>query len=201
MVNAVKTFQKKTDNVADGVVGKSTLESLKTYANCISTKYNLGERNLQKGMFGNDITQLKNILIDNGLLQGKHFTEIEFFDEITREAVIKFQKATNLSASGIVDKPTINNLKIYTQDINDQTVINNKEFNLGDRVLKEGMSGKDVTQLKNILIDKKFLSGPFAKGETKFDNNIKNAVIRFQKSIGIDEDGTVDFQTVYFLKK
>lgn len=63
------------------------------------------------------------------------------------------------------------------------------------------MTGTDVTQLKNILIDKKYLSGSFAKGTILFDNEIEKAVISFQNKIGIDADGIVDTQTVYFLKK
>ena len=40
-----------------------------------------------------------------------------------------------------------------------------------------------------------------AKGTTLFDNEIEKAVIAFQNNIGIDADGIVDTQTVYFLKK
>lgn len=76
-----------------------------------------------------------------------------------------------------------------------------KVYNLGDRVLKKEMRGADVTQLKNILIDKGFLEKPFVKGETLFDTAIETALKRFQDSIGIDTTGKVDAQTFYFLKK
>ena len=76
-----------------------------------------------------------------------------------------------------------------------------KVYNLGDRVLKKEMRGADVTQLKNILIDKGFLEKPFVKGETLFDAAIETALKRFQDSIGIDTTGKVDAQTFYFLKK
>lgn len=75
------------------------------------------------------------------------------------------------------------------------------KYNLGDRVLRRGMSGTDVTHLKNILIDKKHLSGALVKGITLFDEEIEKAVKVFQNKLGIDVDGVVDAQTAYFLKK
>lgn len=63
------------------------------------------------------------------------------------------------------------------------------------------MKGTDVSQLKNILIDKGFLTGRMVKGVSEFDEALKEAVIKFQNSINIDADGIVETQTVYFLKK
>lgn len=50
------------------------------------------------------------------------------------------------------------------------------------------MQGHDVTQLKNILIDKGNLSGDLIKGDSIFDEEVEKAVINFQKAIGIDAD-------------
>ncbi|MDE5963363.1 MAG: peptidoglycan-binding protein, partial [Alistipes sp.] len=74
-------------------------------------------------------------------------------------------------------------------------------YSLGDRILKKGKHGADVTQLKNILIDKEFLEKPFVKGDVSFDVEIERALKRFQDSIGIEATGEVDTQTLYFLKK
>lgn len=63
------------------------------------------------------------------------------------------------------------------------------------------MQGTDVTQLKNLLIDKGYLSGSLVKGTTLFDMEIERAVIKFQQKTGIDEDGIVEIQTIYFLNK
>lgn len=63
------------------------------------------------------------------------------------------------------------------------------------------MYGSDVTQLKNILIDKAFLEEPFCKGKTDFDVEIERALKKFQDSIGIEATRAVDTQTLYFLKK
>ena len=77
---------------------------------------------------------------------------------------------------------------MYTESLKPAEV----NMNLGDRVLKKGTRGRDVTRLKNILIDKGFLTGPFVKGETLFDDATEKAVIKFQESIGIDADGIVE---------
>lgn len=63
------------------------------------------------------------------------------------------------------------------------------------------MQGTDVTQLKNMLIDKGFIGKPFVKGKTVFDDTIERAVKQFQNKIGIDATGEVDTQTLYFLRK
>ncbi|MCD8080924.1 MAG: peptidoglycan-binding protein, partial [Bacteroides sp.] len=81
------------------------------------------------------------------------------------------------------------------------TDTNASEINLGDRILKKGMQGSDVTQLKNILIDKKYYTGTIGTGNTYFDEAIEKAVINFQKDAGVDADGIVGKQTADLLKK
>ena len=115
-------------------------------------------------------------------------------------AIIKFQNDHNQVVDGIVGKKTIETINKRIEQINDETV-NSHKYNLGDRVLKKQMQGYDVTQLKNILIDKGYLSGNLIKGNSIFDEETEKAVINFQKAIGIDADGIVETQTVYFLKK
>ncbi len=117
-------------------------------------------------------------------------------------AIKKFQNDHNQVVDGIVGKKTIETINKRIEQINDETVnVNSRKYNLGDRVLKKQMQGYDVTQLKNILIDKGYLSGNLIKGNSIFDEETEKAVINFQKAIGIDADGIVETQTVYFLKK
>lgn len=119
------------------------------------------------------------------------------------DAIKKFQRTNNLTVDGMAGKTTINTLKTYAANYSKPVTSpgTNQKINLGDRILKKGMQGTDVTQLKNILIDKGYLSGPLAKGPTLYDVEIEKAVIKFQKKTGIDADGIVEVQTVYFLKK
>ena len=49
-------------------------------------------------------------------------------------------------------------------------------YKLGDRVLKVGMSGTDVAEMKNYLIDKGYLQGTAVKGVILFDTTIESAL-------------------------
>jgi spoIID/lytB domain-containing protein len=113
------------------------------------------------------------------------------YNKAVQNGVRAFQKDAALTQDGIAGSATITKLQTWVP----------KVYNLGDRVLKKEMQGADVTQLKNILIDKGFLEKPFAKGEIRFDAAIETALKKFQNSVGIDATGTVDAQTLYFLKK
>lgn len=77
-------------------------------------------------------------------------------------------------------------------------------LSLGDRNLKLGMSGSDVTQLINILIKKGYLK--LENGETTvsgtytYDETIEAVVKKFQKDNGLDSDGECGPTTTYYLK-
>ena len=77
-------------------------------------------------------------------------------------------------------------------------------MSLGDRNLKLGMSGSDVTQLINILIKKGYLK--LENGETTvsgtytYDETIEAVVKKFQKDNGLDSDGECGPTTTYYLK-
>ena len=75
-----------------------------------------------------------------------------------------------------------------------------KIINLGDRILKKGMTGTDVTQLKVLLIKKNFILDFPNDTSSLFDEKVKEAVIAFQKSVLIGSDGVVGSKTVYYLK-
>lgn len=76
--------------------------------------------------------------------------------------------------------------------------------NLGDRIIKEGMRGTDVTQLINILIKKGYLvlqdGSKSVVGEYDYTSTISDAVKAFQKNNNQTTDGIVGVETVYLLK-
>lgn len=81
-----------------------------------------------------------------------------------------------------------------------------KIFKLGDRVLKKGMKGPDVTELRNILVDKEYLKlkeyeDKVAVGELEFTDTIEIAVKIFQLNKKLPGDGIVGNTTIYYLKK
>lgn len=81
-----------------------------------------------------------------------------------------------------------------------------KVYILGDRILKKGMKGHDVTELRNILVKKNYIKLKEGEekvlvGETLFDEDIEKAVKQFQKDHQLSADGVVGTSTVYYLKK
>lgn len=79
-------------------------------------------------------------------------------------------------------------------------------YELGDRILKIGMKGYDVTELLNILIAKQYIipkdgEPTVATGIFEFTELIELAVKKFQKANKLTDDGIVGPTTVYYLKK
>jgi len=68
---------------------------------------------------------------------------------------------------------------------------------LGGRVLKLGMKGKDVEELKNILIKKGYKT---IESNNEFDKKLELAIIDFQVKSGVEADGVVGPMTVFYLK-
>lgn len=170
------------------------------------TTYSLGERNIISGVSGKDVAELANKLVKiryiiESDIEKNYSGDVKYSIRL-ENAIKKFQKDHNQVVDGIVGKKTIEAINKQIELINRKTVNTDvQKYNLGDRILKKQMQGYDVTQLKNILIDKGYLSGKLLKGTSLFDEETEKAVIKFQKSIGIDADGIVETQTVYFLKK
>lgn len=156
-----------------------------------SRTYSLGERTIRHGVSGLDVKELSDLLLKHDYITTSDLdkdTDGHIRCNTTMTKAIKsFQQDAKLTADGIAGNTTIQKLKSW--------------HNLGDRLLKRGMTGHDVTQLKNILIAKKFLTGALVKGEILFDELIENAVREFQNGKGIDATGQADTQTIFFLKK
>jgi murein L,D-transpeptidase YcbB/YkuD len=148
------------------------------------------------GTSGKDVKELADYLIRYGYLKKEDIVVMNTgdvtYNSNMENAIKRFQTECGLLSDGKAGIKTIDFIKLYRTD---------SYIDLGDRVLKSGMQGTDVTQLINILIDKKYLNGPLHKGSSIFDETVRTAVIAFQKDTGIDADGIVNTQTVYFLKK
>lgn len=145
--------------------------------------------------YGADVKALVDLLIRHKYIEktsvSTNNSGYVVFDSEVRSAVRAFQKDVGIAQDGIAGSSTISRLQVWVSE----------NYDLGDRLLKRGMRGTDVTQLKNILIDKEFMEKPFVKGKIVFDIEIERALKKFQDSIGIDASGQTDTQTLYFLKK
>lgn len=80
-----------------------------------------------------------------------------------------------------------------------------KIFKLGDRILKKGMKGQDVTELRNLLVEKEYIKlkeyeDRVVVGEIEFTDTIENAVKLFQQNNNLPGDGIVGNTTIYYLK-
>ncbi len=155
----------------------------------------MGSRTLSLNTYGADVKALADLLVKHKYIEktsvATNYLGYVVFDSEIRNAVRTFQKDAGIAQDGIAGSSTIAKLQVWVP----------KDYNLGDRLLRKGMYGSDVTQLKNILIDKAFLEKPFCKGKTDFNTEIEQALKKFQDSIEIEATGEVDTQTLYFLKK
>lgn len=106
-------------------------------------------------------------------------------------AIKTFQKDAKLQADGIAGTGTIRILKGWLTT----------EYTLGDRVLKKGMKGTDVTQLKNLLMEKGFMKGEHTNFATLFDDLLENVIMAIQKTAGIEVTGEVNKETLAYIKK
>lgn len=80
----------------------------------------------------------------------------------------------------------------------------NNYLSLGSRNLSLGKSGTDVTELINILIRKGYLTTntrlSYVTGIYEYDNTVMDAVKRFQRNNGLQDDGICGPSTIYYLK-
>jgi peptidoglycan hydrolase-like protein with peptidoglycan-binding domain len=108
-----------------------------------------------------------------------------YFGEITKQAVIRFQQATQLPVTGVADIRTLQEINFR---ISDQSTGRNEP------TIQLGARGESVRQLQESLQKLGF----FAKNEIadgNFDQYTKDAVTNFQLSVGLPSNGIVDQRT------
>lgn len=69
-----------------------------------------------------------------------------------------------------------------------------KNYTLGDRTLRSGLYGNDVSTLTSLLVSKKYLHSSWItmqKGYPVYNARVVSAVKRFQKDAGLPQDGIV----------
>jgi peptidoglycan DL-endopeptidase LytE len=140
---AVMKFQQSIDLTSDGTAGKQTLTAIE-----IKIK--------QKNLIPQGFTQLQAgdtgelvKTVQQKLQQLKLYTvePTSNYDDATKEAVIQFQTANSLEATGIVDKATL--LKLNTISSTQTTSRSNSDFEAGSRI---------------VTYAKKFLGSPYKWG-------------------------------------
>ena len=71
---------------------------------------------------------------------------------------------------------------------------------LGKRVLRLGMSGKDVDELILLLVKGELLTATEIPQESLFTDAVERAVKKFQAVKGIPVNGLVDYRTLLLLR-
>jgi His-Xaa-Ser repeat protein HxsA len=89
-------------------------------------------------------------------------------------------------------KKNLNNVTSLTSDKQNKMV-----FEFGSRTLMKGHSGTDVVKLQDMLVRK----GYKIKVTGDFNDETEIALKKFQKKHKVDQSGTMDVKTVYYLKK
>lgn len=174
----------------------SSSSSSSTSSSYVSpSSYTLGSRTLKKELYGADVKSLTDNLIKCGYIDKSkvttNYSGYVVYDENVADAVKSFQKDMGLTTDGIAGTTTISKLTDYAKSYN----------KLGDRVLSVGMTGTDVTEMRNHLIDKGYVEGTATRGETTFDAELEAALKAFLNDVGIEWSGKTDPNIVFFIKK
>lgn len=151
-------------------------------------------RTLKLKKSGQDVANLQMRLKAGGYLLGK---ADGIFGTATEAAVKRLQKDVGLKEDGIVGPKTWQavlrlNVKNADAEITDPEKPA-PAVGSGIRKLQRYCKGADVTKLQNQLIDLGFL--PQGEADGVFGIKTKQAVIDFQKSVGIGADGVVGTKT------
>ncbi|MGI6550709.1 MAG: peptidoglycan-binding domain-containing protein [Syntrophomonadales bacterium] len=155
---------------------------------------NLGSRNLMRGMEGTDVELLQHLLNNLPEPMGSRIAIDGIFGPITENAVKKFQRYFKLSADGIVGPNTFLFLGIL---IRPYLPAGGQVF--GSRTLSKGSRGYDVSVLQNRLATtaKEFADALGKPASGYFDENTERAVMKFQRDVGLVDDGIVGPRTIY----
>lgn len=175
---------------------RSTTSSSSSSSSYVSpSSYTLGSRTLNKDLYGADVKLLTDNLVKCEYLDKSkvktNYSGYVVYDENVVDAVRRFQKDMGLTTDGIAGTTTITKLTAYAENFK----------KLGDRALSVGMSGTDVTEMKNLLIEKDYIEGTVSKGVSTFDVTLETALKTFLNDVGIEWTGKTDSDIVFYLKK
>jgi len=163
--------------------------------------YQLGDRTLKEGVYGNDVTALVNLLVSKNYLRKDKVTMrsgYAVYDSGVKAAVIRFQNDAKLTSDGIAGTPTINQLKNW--DASRTTLV------LGIRDLKLNDSGDDVNELIKLLTYAGFQPDPSKleydyKGKAKYTEDVAMAIKIFQVHNQLTPTGNLDTSTLNKLRQ
>jgi peptidoglycan hydrolase-like protein with peptidoglycan-binding domain len=142
--------------------------------------------NLQLGSKGEDVTQLQNVLIAEGLLQSE---ATGYFGALTKAALKLYQAKYGISQTGTVGPLTRAQLNKNKSSTPSTVVIAPvSSGHVFTQNLSVGSHASDVTPLQNVLISLGLLK---SEATGYYGALTKNAVMAYQAKYGISKTGTV----------
>lgn len=165
--------------------------------------YNLGDRALKSGLYGNDVSKLTSLLVSKKYMNSSWITMqngYPVYNARVISAVKRFQKDAGKSQDGVMTSSLATTLENW--DASKTTLV------LGIRNLGYNettvLAGNDVNELIALLRSAGFPPDPsklkYKGSKAVFTKDIETAVKLFQAYNGLTPDGTVDETTIAKLK-
>ncbi len=152
---------------------------------------------MTKDLYGTDIKAASDHLFKLGYLKTNQVTrntsgDVVFNDDMV-EATKSYEKDKGLIEDGTISKDLAATLASDASNYRP----------LGSRDLTLGMSGTDVTEMKNLLIEKGYIKGATLDkyDSSTFNISLLDSLKLFLNDIGLEWEEKVDSQIVRFLKK
>ena len=179
--DAVLRFQRANGLTADGVIGRVTTSALFPTATTRSPASQTITAVLREGSRGVEVTRIQQRLIELGIFNAR---ATGVFGPLTKDAVVRFQRANSLISDGVIGSSTIAALFPPTQ--------NNPVSNPINSVVRRGNRGALVTILQNRLIELGLLN---VSANGTFGPLTQSAVEQFQRINTLTVNGVVDSET------
>lgn len=164
--------------------------------------YNLGDRTLKSGLYGNDVSKLTALLVSKNYLNSSWITMQNgyLYNSAVVSAVKRFQKDAGKAQDGVMTASLASELESW--DASKSTLV------LGIRNIQYNssidLSGNDVNELIALLRSAGFPPDPsklkYVGNKAIFTEDIETAVKLFQAYNGLTPDGLVDETTINKLK-
>lgn len=165
--------------------------------------YNLGDRTLKSGLYGNDVSKLTALLVSKNYLNSSWITMqngYPIYNSAVVSAVKRFQKDAGKAQDGVMTASLASELESW--DASKSTLV------LGIRNIQYNssidLSGNDVNELIALLRSAGFPPDPsklkYVGNKAIFTEDIETAVKLFQAYNGLTPDGLVDETTINKLK-
>lgn len=167
------------------------------------TNYNIGDRTIKSGLYGNDVSKLTALLVQKNYLSSSWVTTqkgYSVYNARVMDAVKRFQKDAGLTQNGVVTTALVEKLENW--DASNTTYI------LGIRTLQYNADsktvGNDVGELIALLNKAGYPPNPqkleYVGSKAVFTADVAIAVKLFQAYNGLTANGVVDEATITKLK-